>query len=84
MFTREDPLRSYEPFISPLSPRWIWLAASLSVAGPIISHGAQVPDLKSPQYRSKGEERSEDVPGTGAKIAHHPYVERSAATSSLR
>jgi poly(3-hydroxybutyrate) depolymerase len=58
----------------------LWLAAGLIVAGPTISHGASahsapVPDPKSPQYQSKGEQdRSYEFPGTGETIAYHLYV----------
>jgi len=53
----------------------LWLTASLIVAGPTISHVVPVPDPKSPQYQSKGEQdRSYEFPGTGERIAYHLYV----------
>ena len=50
------------------------LGASIMVAS-ATSQGAPVPDARSPQYQSKGEQdRSYEFPGTGEKIAYHLYV----------
>ncbi len=50
------------------------LSASI-VIPPAFSQSAPIPDPKSPQYQSKGEQdRSYEFPGTGEKIAYHLYV----------
>jgi poly(3-hydroxybutyrate) depolymerase len=51
------------------------LLLTFVMVAPAISQGAPMPDPKSPQYRSKGEQdRSYEFPGTGEKITYHLYV----------
>src|SRR5438874_13509612 len=49
--------------------------AALTLAAATAFAQAPTPDLKSPQYRAKGEQdRTYTFPGTGESIAYHIYV----------
>jgi poly(3-hydroxybutyrate) depolymerase len=60
--------------VSPAVSRGVLLSACVLV-GSVNAQTAPVPDTKSPQYQSVGEQdRSYEFPGTGEKIAYHLYV----------
>jgi poly(3-hydroxybutyrate) depolymerase len=51
------------------------LVSAFVLLDSVNAHAAPVPDTKSPQYQTIGEQdRSYEFPGTGEKIAYHLYV----------
>jgi poly(3-hydroxybutyrate) depolymerase len=58
-----------------MSSRHILAPAALTLAAVTVFAQAPMPDVKSPQYRAKGEQdRTYTFPGTGESIAYHIYV----------